>query len=164
MKKVTIAQQLKITEFPFSIEDKNGNEIYYENSRGSWIKREYDSNGKRISFEDSNGYWLKNEYDSNGNRIYFENSDGYWSKNEYDSNGKEIYYENSVHGIIRDDRPNVSEVHITMADIKDSIYKVASADIIISIQRTTPVDKIELTMDEIAKKFGINVNLLTIKK
>jgi len=164
MKKVTIAQQLKIAEFPFSIKDKNGNEIYYENSRGSWIEREYDSNGNRTSFKDSNGYWIKSEYDSNGNRIYFENSDGYWSKNEYDSIGNEIYYENSVHGIIKDFRPKVSEVHISMADIKDSIYTGASADIIISIQRTTPVDKIELTMDEIAKKFGIDVNLLTIKK
>lgn len=163
MKKVTIAQQLKITEFPFSIKDKNGNEIYYENSRGSWIKREYDSNGNRIYFEDSDRYWIKSEYDSDGNRTYLKNSKGYWSKNEYDSNGEEIYYENSESGIIKDTRPKVSEVHISMADIKESVYKVASADIIISIQRTTPVDKIELTMDEIAKKFGINVNLLTIK-
>jgi hypothetical protein len=55
----TIAQQLKIKEFPFIIKDSNGNEIYYEIS---------------------DGYWSKREYDSNGNRIYYENSDGYWSK------------------------------------------------------------------------------------
>jgi len=30
----TIAQQLKITEFPFIIKDKNGNQIYYEDSIG----------------------------------------------------------------------------------------------------------------------------------
>ena len=29
-----IAQQLKIKDFPFIIKDKNGNEIYYENSDG----------------------------------------------------------------------------------------------------------------------------------
>ena len=51
----TIAQQLNVTEFPFRIKDKNGNEIY---------------------FEDSNGYYIKTEFDSNGNIIYSENSFG----------------------------------------------------------------------------------------
>jgi hypothetical protein len=104
----TIAQQLKIKEFPFEIKDSNGNIIYYENS---------------------NGYWSKAEYDSKGNLIYFESSDGYWSKAEIDSNGNIIYYENSK-GYILDIRPKT----------------------------------VELTMDEIAKKFGIDVNNLKIKK
>ena len=104
----TIAQQLKIKEFPFRIKDSNGNRIYCE---------------------DQDGYWEKREYDSNGNLIYCENSYGYWSKAEYDSNGKEIYYENS-NGTIEDLRPKTAE----------------------------------LTMDEIAKKFGIDVNNLKIKK
>jgi len=52
---MTIAQQLKIKEFPFTIKDSNGNEIYWE---------------------DSDGYWIKSEYDSNGNQIYYETSDG----------------------------------------------------------------------------------------
>jgi hypothetical protein len=43
----TIAQQLNITEFPFIIKDKNGNETYYEDSNGGWYKREYDSNGNK---------------------------------------------------------------------------------------------------------------------
>ena len=30
----TIAQQLNVTDFPFIIKDKNGNEIYFENSYG----------------------------------------------------------------------------------------------------------------------------------
>ena len=30
----TIAQQLKVKEFPFIIKDSNGNVIYYENSDG----------------------------------------------------------------------------------------------------------------------------------
>ena len=72
----TIAQQLNVTEFPFSIKDKNGNEIYREDSNGFWIKREYDSNGNVIYRETSDGYWCKWEYDSNGNRIYFENYNG----------------------------------------------------------------------------------------
>jgi hypothetical protein len=104
----TIAQQLKISEFPFIIKDKNGKEIYSESS---------------------NGFWKKYEYDQNGNRIYFENSDGYWSKSEYDQNGKRIYFERS-NGNITDNRPKV----------------------------------VELTLDEIAKKLNIDVNLLKIKK
>jgi hypothetical protein len=104
----TIAQQLKITEFPFFIKDKNGNRIY---------------------FEASNGYWEKYEYDQNGNQIYYEDSIGYWSKRQYDQNGNRIYFENS-YGNITDNRPKV----------------------------------VELTLDEIAKKLNIDVNLLKIKK
>ena len=80
---MTIAQQLKIKEFPFEIKDSNGNRIYWENS---------------------NEFWAKYEYDSDSNVIYWENSTGYWAKYEYDSNGKEIYLENS-NGTIRDNRP-----------------------------------------------------------
>jgi len=80
---MTIAQQLKITEFPFIIKDSKGNEIY---------------------FERSNGYWVKREFDSNGNQIYYYDSDGYWSKTERDSNNKIIYRENST-GELIDNRP-----------------------------------------------------------
>ena len=73
---MTIAQQLKIKEFPFEINDSNGNCIYVENSDGRWYKREYDSNGNRIYHENSDGGWFKREYDSDGNRIYYESSYG----------------------------------------------------------------------------------------
>ena len=92
----TIAQQLNVTEFPFSIKDKNGNEIYYENS---------------------NGFWCKTEYDSNGNARYWETSNGYWSKREYDSNGDCIYYENSK-GLIEDNRPKGCEGKVVEIDGK----------------------------------------------
>ena len=84
---MTIAQQLKVKEFPFEIKDKNGKQIYCEVS---------------------DGYWWKREYDSNGNQIYCETSNG----------------------LIIDDRPK----------------------------------QIELSLDEIANKFGIDVNNLKIKK
>ena len=71
-----IAQQLKIKEFPFIIKNKDGNEIYLENSNGYWCKSEYDANGKEIYRESSNGIWFKYEYDSNGNEIYRETSNG----------------------------------------------------------------------------------------
>jgi len=49
----TIAQQLNVTDFPFEIKDKNGKQIYWEDSNGYWEKYEYDSNGKEIYYEDS---------------------------------------------------------------------------------------------------------------
>lgn len=103
----TIAQQLKIKHFPFIINDKDGNTIYYEDSKGHWTKREYDCNGKNIYHEDSNGFWYKSEYDSNGNENYMEDSNG----------------------VIVDQRPYV----------------------------------VELTLQQIADKFGINVKQLGIK-
>jgi len=63
---MTIAQQLKIKDFPFIIKDKNGNEIYHENSDGFWCKKEFDTNGKKIYHEYSTRYWWKSERDANG--------------------------------------------------------------------------------------------------
>jgi hypothetical protein len=77
----TIAQQLNIKDFPFTIKDKDGNTIYFETSDKLWSKTEYDSNGNLIYYEGSNGYWVKREYDSNGNRTYHEDSDGFIEDN-----------------------------------------------------------------------------------
>lgn len=52
---MTIAQQLKIKEFPFEINDSNGKVIYFETSTEYWVKREYDDNGNLIYWENSNG-------------------------------------------------------------------------------------------------------------
>ena len=126
--KETIAQLLKITDFPFFIKDKNNREIYVENSNGYWYKNEYNQNGQLIYSEYSDGFWSKTEYDQNGKLIYYENSDGYWSKSERDQNGKEIYFQNS-NGYIIDKRPKI----------------------------------IELTLEEIADKLGLNVENIRIK-
>ena len=88
-----------------NIKNKKGSILYYENSKGYWIKYEYDDNGNEIYFEDSKGIWYKKEYDDNGKPIYYEDSKGYWEKWEYDDNGKEIYYETSS-GYIIDRRNN----------------------------------------------------------
>ena len=53
--KTTIAQQLKIKDFPFFIKDKDGNKIYFENFNGFWVKREYDAHGNLIRYEASDG-------------------------------------------------------------------------------------------------------------
>ena len=72
----TIAQQLNVKDFPFSIKDANGNVIYYENSNGFWYKSEYDADSRETYSRNSNGYWFRAEYDANGNRIYLEDSTG----------------------------------------------------------------------------------------
>ena len=77
----TIAKQLKVKEFPFISKDSKGNDIYYENSNGYGVKREFDSGGNIIYYEDSKGYWEKKEFNSQGNRIYFENSKGFIKDN-----------------------------------------------------------------------------------
>ena len=51
----TIAQELNIKEFPFSIKNSKGNVIYFEDSTGYWYKQEYDSNGNEIYYENYNG-------------------------------------------------------------------------------------------------------------
>jgi hypothetical protein len=72
----TIAQQLKVTKFPFVIKDDSGKEIYWEDSNGFWYKCEYDSIGKEIYCENSEGVWCKREYDFRGNQIYCERNTG----------------------------------------------------------------------------------------
>jgi len=55
-KKLTIAQQLNIKDFPFRIKDKNGNEIYVEHSDHTWYRAEFDEYGNRIFTENYTGY------------------------------------------------------------------------------------------------------------
>jgi hypothetical protein len=73
---MTIAQQLKIKEFPFEIRDLKGDLIYREDSAGFWEKWERDSNGNCFYYENSDESWMKREYDANGYQIYVEYSDG----------------------------------------------------------------------------------------
>ena len=93
----TIAKQLKIKDFPFIINDKDGNRIYYEHF---------------------SGYWSKSEYDAHGNSIYCEDSSGYWCKRERDAHGNYIRYEDS-YGTVIDNRPKV--VELTLQQIADKM-------------------------------------------
>jgi len=111
----TIAQFLKVKDFPFEIKDKNGKRIYYEDSKGFWFKNEYDAKGNHIYLENSDGYWHKRVYNDRGNQISFEDSNGFWVKYEYNDKGNEIYYENST-GHIDDKRPKPI-IELTLEDI-----------------------------------------------
>lgn len=117
----TIAEQLGVTDFPFLIKDKQGNEIYYEID-GYWSKKEYDSENRELYCEDSSGFWWRREFDSDGNIRYFQNSRGEiednrpkpdtthgedwddiramldnedWDELAYGSAGKKVYHINS---------------------------------------------------------------------
>jgi hypothetical protein len=111
----TIAQFLKVKDFPFVIKDKNGNKIYYEYPNGFWSKSKYDDQGNVIYGENSDGHWSKWEYDDQDNEIYFENSNGYWDKCECDDKGNVIRYENSD-GYIVDNRPK-QMIELTLEDV-----------------------------------------------
>jgi hypothetical protein len=107
---MTVAQILKHdfkSKGNLSLYNSNCNKIYYEDSTGYWVKREFDSNGNIIYYEDSDGYWVKQEFDVNGKLIYCEDSYGYWWKQEYDANNNRIYLEDSD-GVIDDKRPKKS--------------------------------------------------------
>ena len=52
---MTIAQQLGVKQFPFTIKDDAGNGIYHEDSTGYWLKRDYDVTGNMVYYEDSLG-------------------------------------------------------------------------------------------------------------
>jgi hypothetical protein len=79
---MTIAQEPKITSFPFEIKDSKGNLLYWENFNGDWEKREYDSNNNLIYRVDSNGDWGKPHMNSEGNQCaidsHIDSDDGYW--------------------------------------------------------------------------------------
>jgi len=60
----TKAQELGITEFPYREYDSDGNEIYWENKDGYWLKKEYDNLKTVIYQEDykrSIGGWTSRE-------------------------------------------------------------------------------------------------------
>ncbi len=86
--------------------------------------------------------------DHNGNEIYYESSTGFWRKSEYDSNGNIIYFENSTGYWIKTEY-NSEGIRIYYEDYSG----------LIEDNRV-----VELTMDEIAKKLGIDVKYLKIKK
>ena len=109
-----------------------------------------DNNGNITYKENSNGYWEKNEYDSNGKMIYYEDSKGIWAKSEYDSDGKEIYYEDSNGYWFKCEfDSNGKEIYYENSEGK--------------ISDNRPKDVI-LSMDDIAKKFKIDIKNLKIKQ
>jgi len=89
--------------------------------------------------------------DENGNVIYYECSDGYWNKHEYISNGNEIYSENS-HGYWTKREFDLN---------KNMIYFENSEGF---IHNSRPKPVVEMTLQEIADKLGMDVKSIRIKE
>jgi len=88
--------------------------------------------------------------DNNGKTIYYEDSTGYWYKSEYDSSGNEIYLEkSSVYWAKREYDSSGNQIY----------YENSSGFIIDNRPKV-----IELTLEDIANKFGIDVSNIKIKK
>lgn len=50
---MTIAQRLKIQDFPFIIKDSQGRRVYYEDSTGYWAISEYSADSKLSNYIES---------------------------------------------------------------------------------------------------------------
>ena len=148
---MTIAQQLNVTEFPFEIKTNAGLPVYTENQDGEWYRFEYNANGEIVRYETSTGYWYTWEYNDRGMRIRYDCSDGYWSKCGYDADGNEIWYVNSN-----------GEWNSCEYDAAGSIIYRETHEGVKFDERNRKA--VELTMDEIAEKLGIDVKDLKIKK
>ena len=87
--------------------------------------------------------------DKDGKELYYETSTGYWYKNEYDVNGYDIRYEDST-GYWRESEYD--------AEVREIYYKNSEGVI-----RDNRPKQVELTLQQIADKLGINVTQLRIK-
>ena len=91
-KVILISKDIKLTY----ILDSNGNQNYYENSLGYWVKVKFDSDNLPVHSEDSYGLTIIYNYDENNNRIYEKQSnDSWWEIYKYNDREDIIYFENS---------------------------------------------------------------------
>ena len=109
-----------------------------------------DEKGNEIYLEYSHGYWAKRHFDEKGNLIYYEDSKGYWAKHQYDEKGNRIYFEDSTGYWIK-----------CQYDEKGKqVYYEDSNGYIVDKR---PKQTVEITLDEIAKKFNIDISQVRIK-
>ena len=109
-----------------------------------------DDKGNQVYYETSNGYWAKRHFDEKGNEVYYENSKGYWAKYQFDEKGNPVYYEDSTGYWAKyqfDEKGN-------------RVYYENSNGKIIDKR---PKQTVEITLDEIAKKFNVDISQVRIK-
>jgi hypothetical protein len=86
----------------YMIFNSNGKYIYQEfYVDGYWEKLKYDDNGNQIYYEDSKGTWWKKEYDENGKLVYHEKSDGHYYKKTSKNNNIQKSEDRVLEKIIR---------------------------------------------------------------
>jgi hypothetical protein len=100
-KEESLAKQLKVTDFPFTIKDKKNKQLYYENIENRWTLYQYDQHGNQTYYTTHDGFWAKSAFDHNNKLIYYINSFNFWEKYEYDEHGNQTYFENSHSPIIK---------------------------------------------------------------
>jgi hypothetical protein len=89
--------------------------------------------------------------DANNNRIYYEDEDGFWIKQEFDVNNNQIYYEEGEGFWLRREFDTNNE----------EIYYEDSYG---TIEDNRPNSTVELTLQEIADRLGIDVKTIRIKE
>jgi len=107
--------------------------------------------------------------DKNDNIIYTEYDDKSWYKREYDENANEIYYENSYGSSCKrefDDKSNLISYKDNKGNWEKYEYDLNLNEIYHETNEGVILDKrvTELTLNQIAEKFGIEVSQLKIKK
>ena len=88
--------------------------------------------------------------DEKGKKIYYEDSNGYWAKYQYDEKGNKIYLEYST-GYWKKSQYD---------EKGNRVYFENSTGCIVD---TRPKQTVEITLDEIAKKFNIDISQVRIK-
>ena len=88
--------------------------------------------------------------DDKGNPVYYEDSKGLWTKYQHDEKGNPVYYEDS------DGYWTKSQY-----DEKDNEVYFENSNGYIVDKR--PKQTVEITLDEIAKKFNIDISQVRIK-
>ena len=96
-----------------------------------------DSKENIIHYKDSNGFEYWAEFDSNNNLIHYKDSRGFEYWKEYDSNNNESHYKNS-YGYERWFDSNGNSIE-------------------------NPNKVVELSLEDIAKKFNVSLTSLRIK-
>ena len=111
----------------------------------------HDKNDEIIYHENSSGYWQRWTRNEDGYIIYFENSNGNWRKYTRDDNGNPTSYVNSDGFWFKKEYDENNYI----------VYQEDSNRGIIIDKRNKTV---EVSMDDIAEKFGVDVKNLKIKK
>jgi|694.fasta_scaffold36856_13 YD repeat-containing protein len=127
-----------VINYPLVTKDSKGNEIHIKDSDGYEYWNEYDENSNRIHYKDSDGSESWYEYDENNNLIHYKNSDGFEFWKEYDENNNLIHRKDSFG----------SEAWF---DSKGN--RISNPNLVT-----------EVTLKDIAEKFGVDVKSLKIKK
>ena len=129
---------MKADNYPHTTKDSKGNVIHYKDSTEFESWSEFDEKGNVIYYKTSYGLESWRVYNERNNEIHYKNSDGFEYWQEYDERDNRIYFKNSD-GIEY------------WYDSKG--YKIPNPNL-----------TVELTLEDIAEKFNIDVKNIKIKK